>query len=165
MAGSRQIYVTDANVWIDLYTGGLIAHTFRLPFKLAAPDVVIAELKEPDGRDLISLGLHQEELTGDEVRLVIQLASRYPAPSRVDLFALVLAKARDGILLTGDRHLRRAAVREKVPVRGTLWILDELIRGYAVTPPEAAQALEKMRAKGRRLPRAECERRLKEWKE
>lgn len=163
MAGSRRIYVTDANVWIDLYTGGLIAHTFRLPFKLAAPDVVIAELKEPDGRALVSLGLHQEELAGDEVRLVIQLASQYPAPSRVDLFALALAKARDGILLTGDRHLRRAAVREKVPVHGT--ILDELIRRYAITPPEAAQALEKMRAKGRRLPHAECERRLKEWKE
>lgn len=81
-----------------------------------------------------------------------------------DLFALALAKARDGVLLTGDRHLRRAAIREKVPVHGTLWILDELIRRHAITPPEAAQALGKMRAKGRRLPRAECERRLKKWK-
>ncbi|MGQ9513005.1 DUF3368 domain-containing protein, partial [Thermodesulfitimonas sp.] len=78
-------------------------------------------------------------------------------------FALALAKARGGVLLTGDRYLRKAAEQEKVPVHGTLWILDELIRRHATTPPEAAQALKKMRAKRRRLPRAECERRLKKW--
>jgi rRNA-processing protein FCF1 len=163
MADSRRTHVTDTNIWIDLYAGGIIHEAFQLPLRFIAPDVVIAELQAPDGRALVSLGLQQEELAGDEVRLVIQLASRYPAPSRVDLFALALAKARGAVLLTGDRHLRKAAEQEKVPVHGTLWILDELVRQRIVTPQKAARALEKMRAKGSRLPRAECERRLKKW--
>lgn len=121
MADSRRIDVTDTNIWIDLDAGGIIHEAFQLLLPFIAPDVVIAELQAPDGRALVSLGLQQEELAGDEVRLVIQLASRYPAPSRVDLFALALAKARGAVLLTGDRHLRKAAEQEKVPVHGTLW--------------------------------------------
>lgn len=163
MADSRRIYVTDTNIWIDLHRGKLIPYAFRLPFLFTAPDVVISELKEPEGRDLVSLGLRKEELTSDEVRQVIELASRYRAPSRVDLFALVLAKARSGVLLTGDRHLRKAAEGEKVPVHGILWFLDQLVNRHIVTPPQAAQALRKMLEKGSRLPRAECERRLKYW--
>lgn len=164
MMDLRRIHVTDTNIWIDLYAGGIIHEAFQLPLRFVAPDVVIAELHEPDGEALGSLGLQQDELASDEVRLVVQLASRYPAPSRVDLFTLALAKARGAVLLTGDRHLRRAAEQEKVPVYGTLWILDELVRQGIVTPQKAAQALEKMRAKGTRLPRAECERRLKQWR-
>ena len=164
MAGSRQIYVTDANIWIDLHIGELINETFQLPLPLVAPDVIIAELKEPEGQALVSLGLQKEELSGEEVLQVAGLAARYPAPSRVDLFALVLAKARGGVLLTGDGHLRKAAEKEKVPVHGTLWILDELVQRLIVSPRNAAQALEKMRARGSRLPRAECELRLKKWR-
>jgi len=66
-------------------------------------------------------------------------------------------------LLTGDRHLRKAAEEEKVLVYEILWILDELVRQRIVTPQEAARALGKMRAKGSRLPSAECERRLQKW--
>jgi len=165
MAGSRRIYVTDANIWIDLHTGELINEGFRLPLWLVAPDVIIAELKRPEGQALVSLGLQKEELSGKEVLQVAGLAARYPAPSRVDLFALVLAKVRGGVLLTGDAHLRKVAEKEKVPVHGTLWILDELVQKRIVTPRKAAQALEKMRAKGSRLPRAECEQRLKRWRQ
>ncbi len=84
MADSRRIHATDTNIWIDLYAGGIIHEAFQLPLRFIAPDVVIAELRVPDGRAMVSLGLQQEELAGDEVNLVIQLASRYPAPSRVD---------------------------------------------------------------------------------
>lgn len=144
--------------------GGLIDCFFRLPFLFIAPDVIIEELKEPDGKKLISLGLRKVELAGKEVQQVIELAGRYPAPSRADLFALTLAKTRHGVLLTGDRHLRKAAEQEKVQVHGTLWILDQLVNREIITPIQAAQALEKMLAKGRRLPRFECKRRLKKWK-
>lgn len=164
MADSLQIYVTDTNIWIDLYAGGIIHEVFQLPLRFIAPDVVIAELQTPDGRALVSFGLQKEELAGNEVSLVTQLAILYPAPSRVDLFALALAKARDAVLLTGDRHLRKAAEQEKVPVHGTLWILDKLIEQQIVTSQKAAQALEKMLAKGSRLPHTECERRLKKWR-
>lgn len=164
MGDSEHIYVTDTNIWIDLYAGGIIQDALRLPFQFVAPDVVVEELKRPEGRSLTLLGLREEELTGDEVRLVVQLANKYPAPSRADLFSLALAKAREKVLLTGDKRLRKAAVREKVPVHGTLWILDEIVGRGIITPLEGARALEKMLKKGSRLPSDECERRIKKWK-
>jgi hypothetical protein len=78
MADFRRIHVDDTNIWIDLYAGGIIHEVFQLPLRFIAPDVVIAELRVPDGQTLVSLGLQQEELAGDGVHLVIQLASRYP---------------------------------------------------------------------------------------
>lgn len=65
MADSRRIHVTDTNIWIDLDAGGVIHEAFQLPLRFIAPDVVIAELRVPDGRALVSLGLQQEELAGD----------------------------------------------------------------------------------------------------
>jgi len=81
-----------------------------------------------------------------------------------DLLALVLARALEATLLTGDRHLRRVAAQEGVDVHGTLWVLDEMVRLEVITPPQATQALERMLAQARRLPRAECQRRLRQWK-
>lgn len=164
MTVSPRIYITDTNIWIDLHAGRLVTYTFRLPFLFAAPDVVIAELEEPEGQAIVELGLQVQELSGQEVSHVGELSFRYAAPSRVDLFALVLAKTRDGVLLTGDRELRKAAEQEKVPVHGTLWLIDQLINRRILAFPHATMALERMIVEGRRLPRAECERRLKRWK-
>jgi predicted nucleic acid-binding protein len=80
------------------------------------------------------------------------------------LFALVLARTLKATLLTGDRHLARVAALEGVPVHGTLWVLDEMVRLEVIAPPQAAQALERMLARGSRLPRAECQRRLQQWR-
>ena len=49
--------IVDANILIDLYVGGLLPEPFRLPFKLAAPDVIVGELDEPDGKTLVEPGV------------------------------------------------------------------------------------------------------------
>lgn len=160
-------FVTDTNVWIDLHRGGIIAEAFRLRVTWSAPDVVIEELREPDGeqlvRRLLKLGLQQIELSGNEVTSVQELAARYRRPSTADLFSLVLAKARKALLLTGDRRLRDAAQHEQVRVHGTLWLLDELVRRRELQPAKAVAALRRMLDRGSRLPRRECEVRLRRW--
>lgn len=54
-------YVTDSNIWIDLDKGNLIEKAFELPFDLIAPDVIIAELHDPDGDVLVDLGLQKRD--------------------------------------------------------------------------------------------------------
>ncbi len=161
--GSRLICVTDTNVWIDLHVGGILEKVFTLPFSFISPDVVVGELKEPDGRSLVSMGLKSLELTGEQVLYVRRIARQYPGPSRVDLFALVLAKDLNVVLLTGDLHLRKAATAEKVVVHGTLWLLDQLVKYKILEPIEAIGALAAMRKNNSRLPRIECEKRIKCW--
>ena len=149
---SRSLCVTDTNVWIDLEAAGLIELAFQLPLDFQAPDVIVAELVRPEGKALTGQGLKERELTGAEVLEVALLAARHHRPSRVDLFALALARSDGAVLLTGDRHLREAAEREGVEVHGTLWLIDLMIERSLLEPEEAARRLRQARERGRRLP-------------
>lgn len=92
------------------------------------------------------------------------LLARYRTVSANDLFALVLARMQKATLLTGDRHLTGVAGREGVATHGTLWVLDEMVCLGIIARGEAAQALEQMLERGSRLPQAECQQRLRQWR-
>jgi predicted nucleic acid-binding protein len=164
MPDSPSLCVVDANILIDLHIGGLLRELFRLPFRFVAPDVIVAELHDPDGGTLVEYGLESEELSGAQVLEVASLLARHRHVSANDLFALVLARTLKVTLLTGDWHLTQVAVQERVPVHGTLWVLDEMVRLGVIAPFQAAQAVEQMLAKGSRLPQAECQERLRRWR-
>jgi predicted nucleic acid-binding protein len=140
-----------------------VAQLFELPYKFIAPDVIVAELDDPPVQSLVSLGLQQYRFSGEQVAQVQSLVRKHRGSSPKDLFALVLAKELKGILLTGDRLLRKAAEAEGVTVHGTLWVLDTLITRGIILPREAAAALRRMLISGRRLPKQECQTRLKRW--
>lgn len=161
---SPSVYVVDANILIDLYIGGLLREVFRLPIQLVTPDVIIAELQEPAGELLLEYGLQSRELSGDQVLEVLSLVARYRQVSTNDLFALVLARALQGTLLTGDRRLGGVAEQEGVLRHGTLWILDEMVEHSIVTSLQAARGLERMLSHRRRLPASECQKQLNRWR-
>ena len=83
---------------------------------------------------------------------VSQMATQYKRPSRNDLFALVLAAAEHCPLLTGDKDLKAAAQNEGIEVRGTLWLVNELISTRKISAHVARLAYQRMRTHGRRLP-------------
>jgi rRNA-processing protein FCF1 len=163
MTGSPSQLIVDANVLIDLHMGGLLRDLLKLPYAFAAPDVIIGEMQVPDGSLLTGYGLHSLEATGQEVREVAALAAEHRNVAANDLFALVLARSRKATLLTGDGRLRRLAEQTGIPVHGTLWALDEMVRTSVVTAPQAAVALSAMLAGGSRLPHDECQKRLRRW--
>jgi rRNA-processing protein FCF1 len=156
--------VVDTNVLIDFYRGEVLEALLALPFTFLVPDVIVAELEVPDGRQLLARGLQSASLTGEQVAVVMDLASLYRAPSINDLFALVLARTRAAMLLTGDSALRELAESEGITVHGTLWLLDELVRLAILNPEQAAEGLARMLARGSRLPERECRLRIERWR-
>jgi hypothetical protein len=165
MRDSPSACVADANVLIDLHVGGLLPGALTRPFQLVAPDLIIAEMDSPSGLALVAQGLVEESLSATDIRELAQLKTRYPrALSVMDLAALVLAKRMRVILLTGEKLLRGVAEEEGVEVRGTLWLLDQMIASEVLGRSDAAAALESMLAAGRRLPVPECEKRLRMWR-
>jgi predicted nucleic acid-binding protein len=163
---SRPVWVTDANIWIDLDAGGLVLAVFSLSCKFITPDVVFQEIRRPaTATRLWANGLRVVELSGAQVAEAARLADRYPRPSRTDLFALALAKARGrgAVLLTGDRHLRHAAQQEGVAVHRILWVLDLLVERAIIQPKQATDALDRMLANGSRLPADEVHQRRARW--
>ena len=157
--------VVDTNIWIDLHFGGLLAEFLRLPGQVLCPDVIIEELRLPDGRQLVREGVREVSLGPDGVRRVGELVERYPGVQPNDLFALALAAGTKAVLATGNDHLKRAALAEGVRVRGTLGVLQRLVDEEIITAERAAAGLEAILARGDRwLPAAECRRCLERWR-
>ncbi|MFP4502617.1 MAG: hypothetical protein ACLFTT_16610 [Candidatus Hydrogenedentota bacterium] len=104
------------------------------------------------------------ELPGVRVLEIVELARKYPRPSRPDLSALVFASAEGIPLLTGDRALREAGEEEGVEVHGVLWLLDEMVKNEVLSGAKAIAALQRMLKSGSRLPQSDCQRYIQTWR-
>lgn len=146
------LLISDANILMDVEVGDLVAPMFSLGYQFAVPDVLYYEELEEQHAHLLNMGLHIRTLSAQGVARVQSLAQTYAKPGRNDLFALALAEAEKCPLLTGDAALRQAAETEQVEVKGTVWLIGEMVREQRITVAVARAALHKMRTNGRRLP-------------
>ena len=153
------VLVTDTNIWIDLENGKILADVFRLPFQFFTTDFAVEEFIHP-GYDL---GLQTYGLEPEYVLELVRLRQIHHQLSAIDLAALLLARALDASLVTGDRRLNELAKAQGVPVHGVLWILDEMVIHHVLTENQAAIALREMLNQGARLPDGECQKRFDRW--
>ncbi len=147
-----QLLISDANILIDLEEGQLIELMFQLPYQFTIPDILFVEELEAKHEHLLDLGLKMSELTGETMVYAMQLIPRYSNASRNDCFALALAAQERCTLLTGDKALRNAAETESVLVRGTLWLVELMVRQRLINVEQAREAYQRMKESGRRLP-------------
>jgi hypothetical protein len=169
------LLISDANILIDMEAGDLQELMFRLPHEFAVPDLLFEDELSEQHTHLLGLGLRTMALNADVVRRAVELAAKYRRPSRYDLMALALAESAGCPLLTGDEALRKAAEAEiairttqaqpAIEVRGTLWLVEELVRTRLISVSEARQGYARMKAQGRRLPWSVAEQRLKPWEQ
>lgn len=145
-------FISDANILIDVEAGGLMAPMFSLGYQFAVPDVLYFEELAEHHAHWRGMGLLVKSLPAEGVARVQTLSQKYKHPSRNDLFALVLAEQEQCTLLTGDAALRLAAETERVEVKGTIWLVAEMLRQERITTVVARASFECMRESGRRLP-------------
>jgi Domain of unknown function (DUF3368) len=145
-------YISDANILIDVEVGGLMAPMFSLGYQFAVPDVLYFEELAEHHAHWRDMGLVVQSLPAEGVARVQALSQHYKRPSRNDLFALALAEQAQCPLLTGDAALRSAAEAERVEVKGTIWLVTEMVRKQCITVTVARVAFQRMREGGRRLP-------------
>ncbi len=157
------VLVTDTNIWIDLENGKILAEVFRLPYQFFTTDFSVEEFIQPRWATLKDLGLQTHGLEPDFVLELIRLRQIHRQLSAIDLAALLLARALDASLVTGDRRLNELAKAQGLPVHGVLWILDEMMIHHVLTADQAAIALRQMLNQGARLPDGECQKRFDRW--
>jgi predicted nucleic acid-binding protein len=156
----QQLLISDTNILIDLEEGELITALFRLPYHFQVPDILYAEELEDQHSHLLSMGLSQKELSPETLIYAQRVMQNISGPSRNDCFALALARQESCPLLTGDKALRSAAKNEAIDVRGTIWVVEELIHHQLITPEQAHHTYNLMKARGRRLPWEQAFKRL-----
>lgn len=155
-----QLLISDANIIIDIEAGKLVNQMFRLEYRFGVPDVLFdLELREQHGH-LVTLGLEVMEVKSEAVRYAETLGERYRSTGAIDLLALALARQECCPLLSGDKALRQAAKKEGVDVRGTIWLVGEMLQAKVVTRKQARAAYAAMLSDGRRLPEDEIKKQL-----
>jgi predicted nucleic acid-binding protein len=158
------LLISDANIIIDMESAGILDKMFRLPERFAVPNVLYDEELKTHHAHLPGLGLEVLEIQEEYVLEAFQLGEIYRRASHNDLLALSLAKQERCPLLTGDRGLREAAEKERVEVRGTLWIMDRLFAEGILDYAKVHNAYEKMKQDNRRLPWDEVEAQLEKMR-
>lgn len=162
------IFSSDTNIWIDYSTLGIL----EIPFKSAhifcmSRDAIQDELLSPPGLNsaLCNLGLKIVDFDLEEFYIAEHYQSTYPRLSRYDSLAMAIAKQRSWLLLSGDGALRKAAQIEKIEVKGTLWLLDDLLRNGIVEYTQYQEILRNIQEHNGhsiRLPAAEITARLQD---
>lgn len=158
------LLISDANILMDVEAGNLVAPMFSLGYQFAVPDILYYEELEEQHAHLLDMGVQIKALSAKTVARVEALSRAYAKPGRNDLFALALAEVEQCPLLTGDAALRQAAEAEHIEVKGTVWLISEMVREQRITVVVARGALHRMRVNGRRLPWDVAERMLDAFK-
>lgn len=157
--------VNDASCLIDIRKGDLLAALVKLPYQLIVPLPVreseVLDFSDSQWRRLEDAGMITYDLKPAEVERALVLSDQHPTLSANDCFCYVTAETHAGILLTGDRMLRKIASQYGIELHGVLWIVDELLSEQACASGELKRALcAWKRDDSVFLPDAEIERRL-----
>ena len=161
-----RLLISDANIIIDMNTGGLLRPMFSFDATFAVPDVLFEEELRADHPELLRLGLKRLELSEGTVAYASRLVEKYRGLGAGinDLLALALARQEECPLLTGDGRLRSAGKTEGVDVHGTLWLIEQMVRARTINVKQAGAGYAKMRDAGRRLPWDDVDQQLRALK-
>lgn len=160
---SSWVIVNDACSLIDLRKGRLLHVLLKLPFRFVIPLPIRSELKDFTDQEwqlLDDSGMETFDLPSEQVSKVLETKRIYSKLSVNDCFCLVSTQCFDnGILLTGDRLLRKVATEAGVTVHGVLWIIDNLREANVCSHELLISALERWKADKAvfvPLPEIEC---------
>ena len=158
------VAIQDANILIDLHKTGLLEAYFLLGFQTFTTDLVFREVEQELGPFVESGQLHVVVLNDVELMALLDFKEQQPAALSIqDCSVFLLAIEKQAILLTGDNRLRTQAEKSAIEVHGALWILDLMVERKILAQSEAISCLQHLMEANKRLPEAECQKRLKIW--
>ncbi|MCU7836720.1 MAG: DUF3368 domain-containing protein [gamma proteobacterium symbiont of Taylorina sp.] len=144
--------ISDSNIFIDMIEGELSEEMFQLPYGVTTPYLLYEEELSHEYSYLIDHGLVLSELDGNDMNRVYELSQGIKSVSIYDCMALRDAEKRECLLLTGDQKLKELALTQHIEVKGTIWLIEQLLINNIISVEKAEDAYNKMRETDRRLP-------------
>ena len=140
-----KVAVTDACIFIDLLDVDACTAFFNLELEVVTSRQIWLELEE-EQRNILKKWIDKDRLSiksGGHNLLKIREDNKLSVSlSIADLTAWALASDENGILLTSDGTLRKAAKANNVKTHGLLWIFDQIVKNKLLTVDEASTKLE-----------------------
>jgi len=164
-----ELVVTDTNIFIDLYSIGMLDVFFELPIVVHTVDFVLNEINNPQQKEAVSkfvdLGKLNVHSFNSEVleRVMLLRNSAGGNVSIVDCSVWYLAKENNYVLLTGDGRLRAKAIQSNVVVKGIIYVFDSLLECGLINKQEAIDKIHELQKANVRLPKNIINERIEKW--
>lgn len=163
----EQVVIKDACILFDLIDLGLLSQFYRLQIVVITTPQVLDEITDEDQIAEVNRYVETGQLQLDQFgqfEAMISITDANPGLSFTDASVLEAAIRRNAVVLSSDKSLRNESLRRGIPVKGLLWILEEL---YLQTVIERTVLLEKLKAYpevNRRAPVNEVNNLIKKYK-
>lgn len=158
MSIKEDIVIKDSCTIIDHCELGLLEIFFSMGLSVYTTPNVIAEITEPEQAALVSRYVNSGHLKVDgagDVSMITTIVIENPALSPADGSVLELAIRLQATILTSDGSLRRVSQAKHVPVRGSLWVIEEMIARELLNKETALAKLEQYPTVNPRAPKKE----------
>ena len=162
------IVISDTNIFIDLITIDLLNDFLELPFEVHTTDFVVSELNDQQ------VNVIKEKIEGNKIKVntadekeleeIMDLQRSKSSLSIQDFSVFFFARKNNATILTGDKAFRNFAEEKEMDVKGILWIFDEIEKAILKDRIILAEKLENLFSINTRLPKDECEKRIKIWR-
>jgi rRNA maturation endonuclease Nob1 len=159
-----KIAITDANIFIDLIHIELQDELFASGLDIHTTISVFDELNN-NQQELLSKHIEKKQLrvhSNEPTNIPKEIQeNRSLSPSDKSVFSLAIELS--AFILTGDGLLRKVSVAQTIEVHGIIWLLDRFLDFKLITKKKALFQLKQLMVYNKRLPIADCERRISEW--
>ena len=165
-----KIIISDTNIFIDLIELEIFEGLFQLPLEIQTTDfVVYTELDEIKQAVILQAALQKKltiiESSAEETQEIEKIFNEVKKISITDSSVYYFAKKENAIVLSGDGGLRKFAEGKRLEVRGIIWVFDLFDKHKIYSRKVLVEKMEKLLEINSRLPKNECEKRIKKWSE
>lgn len=162
-----QVVIKDACIFFDLMDLGLLSHFYKLKLTVITTPQVLDEITDEsqltEVADYIEKGQLQVDAFG-QLDVMMSITNSNPGLSFTDASVLEVASRRNATVLSSDKSLRNESARQGIPVRGFLWIMEELFLQSVIEQSLLVDKLKAYPEVNKRAPRAELENLIKKYK-
>jgi len=164
-----KIVITDVSVFFDLFHLQVLPEFFALELEIHTTDFVYNEIIHSAQKSEFAIferskKLHIIKITPeeeDDIRAMKLSRSNKSFPDRTVLWK---AKQFKCALLTCDSTLRKEAEGHGLEVRGSIWVIIQLIETGIITKTKGIELLKQMKLVNPRLPMDEIDKLIKRLK-
>lgn len=163
-----KVVVTDVSVFFDLFEIQVLPEFFALDWDILTTDFVYNEIQQADQKEVFEVYERNNRLkilsfSSEEVTEVRNFETRLSIRSIADKTILWKALQLKATLLTCDKKLRKEAEAHSIEVRGSIWVIEQLVGNDIINATRGIRLLEELRMTNNRLPIDLIDRLIKQW--
>lgn len=163
-----KVVITDVSVFFDLYQIQVLPEFFALDWEIHTKDFVFHEILRADQKAVFELFERSKQLkilsfSSEEEFQVRNFKTKLSIRSIADKTILWKALQLEATLLMCDNKLRKEAEGQGIEVRGSIWIVEQLVNCGIVNQSRGIGLLEELMIVNNRLPVHLIDRLIRQW--